>query len=117
MAIAASDVTTVTGVTYGALTDPTSTQVGTFITAGKGLYQSIANAAPDETNNAVVYTVCLIIADLISNYIRDKRINAPPGEQGSIPDYRNPLPQARIDAIKSQVTTEFNDPGCSFSFG
>jgi hypothetical protein len=116
MAIGATDVTTVTGVTYGASSDPTSTQVGTFITAGKGLYQSIAGAAPVETDNAVVYTVCEIVADLISNYLRQKMLSNPSNMAGTVPEYRNPLPQQRVSTIKAQVTTEFDDSGSSFSF-
>jgi hypothetical protein len=116
MAISATDVTTVTGVSYGASSDPTTTQVGTFITAGKGLYQSIAGAAPVETDNAVVYTVCEIVADLISNYLRQKMLNAPTSMTGTVPEYREPLPARRIATIKALVTTEFDDSGSSFSY-
>lgn len=116
MTISATNVTTVTGVTYGASSDPTSTQVGTFITAGLGLYQSIAGAAPDETNNAVVYTCCEIVADLISNYLRQKMLTNPSNMAGTVPEYRNPLPEGRKRIIESQVMTEYDQPA-TFTFG
>ena len=103
MTIAAATITTYTGVTYSTGTDPLATQVATFITAGKQLFRSVGYQAPDETDEEHVAMVCMIVADLISNYLRQKMLSNPSQFAGTVPEYRNPMPHDRLQQIRDMV--------------
>ena len=103
MTIAHADITTYTGVTYGATSDPTSTQVTSFITAGKQLFQSVGYQAADETDTEHIAMVCMIVADFVSNYLRQKMLSNPSQFAGTVPEYRNPMPHDRLQQIRDMV--------------
>jgi hypothetical protein len=116
MAFAAADITKITNVTYSASSDPTSTQVADTVTACKRLWQSVANAAPNESDEGILGILGEIGADLISNYLRQKMLSNPSNMAGTVPDRRDPMPDSRRKQIQAIVTTEFDDSGSSFSF-